>query len=46
MAMLARLEAGDEYANRRSSKPALLSMQVPGAIAAAQASMCSSMICR
>ena len=34
MAMLARLEAGDEYANRRSSNRRLLSLQVPGAIAA------------
>lgn len=32
MAMLARLEAGDEYANRRSSNRRLLSLQVPGAI--------------
>lgn len=36
MAMLARLEASDEYANRRSSNRRLLSLQVPGAIDAGQ----------
>ena len=34
MAMLARLEAGNEYANRRRTNRRLLSLQVPGAIAA------------
>lgn len=36
MAMLARLEASDDYANRRSSNRRLLSLQVPSAIDAGQ----------
>ena len=34
MTMLARLEAGENYANRRSSNRRVLSLSVPGAIAA------------